>query len=43
MYQYLTPYLAAKVAQVCVFGVLALKLYSPPYERVYWNSNVKRL
>ena len=43
MYQYINPYFAARLAQITLFGIVALKLHSPPYERVYWNSEVKRL
>ena len=43
MFQYLKPYFIAKIAQISVVSLAAFKLYSPPYDRVYWNSNVKRI
>lgn len=43
MYQYLNPYFGVRIASLAILGVAAFKLYSPPYDRVYWNCNVKRL
>ena len=43
MYQYLKPYFLARTAYVAGLGYIGLKLYSPPYDRVFWNSNIKRL